>query len=248
VFAAAAVLLHAGFSLLSAYFRETAAARRQRCDFLLWTGVCTASACAAGVVLNRAVRHSGDAHPALFPVFGICALIAGILFAAPPAALGRRIGGEFAAAVGLGMLPVLGAYIVQAGGLTRTVYLASLPMAAATGLWVWVEELAAWREDEAAGRRTTVLHFGPGRSGRYGVPAIALVWAAAWAAAVASKSVSPLALAALPSAGLLWQIAAVFRAEHISAQAAGRARFCAFALHFATCAIIAVSSLLTPFG
>ena len=39
----------------------------------------------------------------------------------------RQIGGEIVISYSLGLLPILGAYLIQAGDISRTVYLAALP-------------------------------------------------------------------------------------------------------------------------
>jgi 1,4-dihydroxy-2-naphthoate octaprenyltransferase len=143
------------------------------------------------------------------------------------------------------MMPVLGAYIVQAGDLTRTVYLASLPLVVATGLWVWIDELISRQDDEKVGRRTLVIDFGPHFSGRYGVLALALLLFATLLVAVFSESISPLALVTLLFGGLAWRIVTLSWIKHLCPGRMIAARRNAFVLHFVICSTVAVSSLLT---
>lgn len=102
-------------------------------------------------------------------------------------------------AAGLGMIPLLGAYLVQVGDITRRVFLASLPLIVAIGLWAWLEELASKADDEKAGRNTLVIYLGSRFSGRYGTAALASLFFTILLAAVGSTglvlAVSPLATA-----------------------------------------------------
>jgi 1,4-dihydroxy-2-naphthoate octaprenyltransferase len=144
------------------------------------------------------------------------------------------------------MMPVLGGYLVQVGDLTRTVYLASLPLVVATGLWVWIDELVSRVDDETTGRRTLVIDFGPHFAGRYGVLALAVVLFATVLLAVVSGSASPLALVTLLLGGLAWKIVAVCWTEHLSPTKMIHVRTNAFILHLVTSSTITASSLLTP--
>jgi 1,4-dihydroxy-2-naphthoate octaprenyltransferase len=154
----ATVLLHSGLSLLLAHFHGRPAHSHPPTR-LLGMGVASiVAACLLGPHLSRLVPKGA------FVVFGVATIWAGLLYVVPPFSLHRRVGGEVVAAEGLGMLPVLGAYLVQTGDLTRTVYPASLPLVAATGPWIWMAELASNADDERTRRRTAVrrafaLHF-----------------------------------------------------------------------------------------
>jgi len=142
------------------------------------------------------------------------------------------------------MIPILGAYLVQVGDLTRKVYLASLPLIVATGLWVWIDELATISDDEKADRKTMVIEFGLKFSARFGILALAALFFATLIVAVLSSSTAPLTLVALLLIGLAWKIVSISWNEYSHPErmiALGRN---AFMLHLATGIIIAASSLV----
>ena len=240
----AAVLLHSGFSFLLARIEGHATATWPGSRLLRHAGASLALACLLGLHLNsRLTLHPGVSQ-GIFILYGISAICAGVLYVAPPFRFYRRAGGEIVIAEGLGMIPVLGAYLVQVGDITRRVYLASLPLVAVTGLWVWMDELASRMDDEEAGRRTLVMEFGPSFSGRFGVFALVLLFAAALSFAVASSSLPQVALIALLPAGAGWRIAAVSWKEHLNLKRMSAMRALAFRLHLAAGVIIAASPLL----
>lgn len=97
----------------------------------------------------------------LFPAFCMSSFFACVLYVFPPFQFHRRAGGKFVLAVSLGMLPLLGAYIVQTGDLVRKVYVASLPLVTSLGLVMWVKELIARQRDGEEGRGSIVRLFSP---------------------------------------------------------------------------------------
>jgi 1,4-dihydroxy-2-naphthoate octaprenyltransferase len=244
-FLLATLLFHAGFSFLQAWFEKKVTTRRPISQLLRYTDLCLVSACLLGLHINSGLRLNEYVYKNIFIVFGISALFVGMLYVAPPFNLYRRVGGEIVVSEGLGMIPVLGAYLVQAGDLTRTVYLASLPIVAVTGLWIWIEELVSRVDDEKAGRRTMVIDFGLQFSGRYGVPALALLLFATLLLAVFTASINPLTLITLLLCGYAWKIVAVSWTEYSCAERMIGVRKSVFLLHFATCSIMTASSLVT---
>ncbi len=192
-FLAATVLTHAGFSLLQAGVRSKGPAGRRGAWLLTAAGACLAVAAFTILHLSRLVP--GDA----LLVYGVSVLFTGVLYVVPPLDFGRRVGREIVLCEALGLLPVLGAYLVQTGDLTRTVYLAALPLFVATGLWVWMDELISRDDDVAAGRGSLVVLFGTRLSGRVGAPGLLLLFCGTLAVAVGSRALSPLALVALGS-------------------------------------------------
>ena len=244
-FLLAAVLLHAGFSFLRAFFEGGSTSAWPRSRLLGFAGVCVVAACLLGLHLNSGLILHNGVPRSIFIVYGLAALFVGALYVAPPFSFCRRVGGEIVVSEGLGMIPVLGAYLVQVGDITRTVYLASLPLVVATGLWVWIDELASAMDDEMAGRKTMVVDFGRRFSGRYGVLALSMLFLATLLFAVFSASIMPLALVGLFSAGLVWRIVTVSWNGYSCSERMLEMRKTAFRLHLVTCSIIAASSLAT---
>lgn len=242
-FLVATIFLHAGFSFLQAGFSQPAATRSKQ-SLQFYGALCLFLACLLGLYLNSNLTLQTGVPGYIFLLYGLVMLFVGALYVMPPFSFRRRLGGEIVLAESLGMLPVLGAYLVQVGDLTRTVYLASLPLIVVTGLWIWIDELASKADDEACGRRTLVIDFGLRFSGRYGVLALVISFVATLLLAVLSGSLSPLALLALLTIGHLWKIAKVCWSEYDSRERMLEVCRSTIGLHFLTGSIIAVSSLL----
>ena len=242
-FLVATVLFHAGFSFLKARFQDRSAADRPGSPLLGIAGACIVAGCLLGLHLNIGLVLRNGVPRSIFILYGLSALSVGVLYVAPPFSFFRRVGGEVLICEGLGLVPVLGAYLVQAGDLTRTVYLASLPLVVATALWVWTDELITRMDDEKLGRQTMVILFGPRFSARFVVLALSLLFYATLFLAVLTASTSPWALVAVLSFGLVWRIVAASWKEYADLKRMLEARKSAFALHLATCIIIAASSL-----
>lgn len=242
-FLAAVLLCHAGFSLLLARDRGHATTAWTRRRLLGTSAAGLAAACLLGLHLNAGLTLHRGVPGGIFVVYGVLTLFTGALYAAPPLSFWRRAGGETVVCVGLGLLPVLGAYLVQVGDITRKVYLAAAPLVAATAIWVWTDELAARRDDATAGRWTTAHLRGPRFSTRAVPAALAGILGATIVLGVAAGPLAPGALAALLPAGLAWPI--VRRCgrdagDPASARTAGRL---AALLHLGTGVIVAASSL-----
>jgi 1,4-dihydroxy-2-naphthoate octaprenyltransferase len=208
-FLAAAALLHTGFSFLHARFEHRSTAEWTESRLLGAAGICIAAACLLGLHLNSGLRLNRSVHESIFTIYGLSAIFVGLLYVAPPFRFFRRVGGEVVVSEALGLVPVLGAYLVQAGDLTRRVYLASLPLVVATALWVWTEELMTRTDDEKAGRQTMVMLFGPRLSGRFGVLALSALFGATLFATVLTASIGPWALVAMLSFGLVRRVVEV---------------------------------------
>ncbi len=235
-FLIATVLMHAGFSFLQARFERRATDEWSESRLLGAAGVCIVVACLVGL-------HLSSSTGSIFIVYGLATLFAGLLYVAPPVRFSQHAGGEIVAAMSLSLIPVLGAYLVQTGDLTRTVYLAALPIYAATGLWVWTGLMVSRSRDEEAGRETLVTVFGARFSGHIAVPVISAALCATLLGAVLSASVMPWALTALLSLGLMWRIVSVSWSDYTDASKMLKARKGAFVVHLVVCVIIAASSL-----
>jgi len=89
-----------------------------------------------------------------------------------------------------------------------------------------------------------VILFGPRVSGRFGVAALSALFGATLLVDVLTASITPWALAALLSFGLVWRIVAVSWKEYASPTRMLEARKGAFTLHLAAGVIIAATSLM----
>lgn len=240
----ATVLFHAGFSFLQAWFEGRSTTKWPKSRLLRYAGMCMVLACLLGLHLNSGLTLHNGVPRSIFIVYGLSALFVGVLYVVPPFNFCRRVGGEIVISESLGMIPILGAYLVQVGDITRTVYLASLPLIVATGLWVWIDELVSRIDDEKVGRRTMVILFGPHFSGRYGVLALSMLFFATLLLAVFSASIIPLTLIALLLVGPVWKILTVSWNEYSCSERMFEIRKIAFMLHLATCSIIGASPLV----
>lgn len=243
-FLIATVLFQAGFSFLHARFEERFTTKWTK-SRLFWTGtMCLLAAVLIGLHLNNILQLNKYVHKNIFIVFGVAAIFTGVLYVAPPFSFFKRIGGEVILCVGLGMIPVLGAYLIQTGDLTRTVYLASLPLIVSTGLWVWASELISREDDERTGRNTMVMIFTPRFSGRFITLILTiLLYVTLMLAVFTRSSLDPLALIALLSFVLALKIVTVSWNEYANVKKMLKVRRYAFIIHLAICIIIIVSSL-----
>jgi len=238
----ATLLFHAGVSVLHARLEEPPTARRPGSGLVALGGGGILAACLLGLHLNRTAPGS------IVLVFGVSMILTAALYVAPPVRLCRRVGREVLLSEALGMLPLLGAYLVQTGDLTRKVYLASLPLVVATGLWVWIDELITRPQDKRSGRGTMVLFFGPRFSGRLGTPALVGLLGATLIGAVGTRSLSPWALLGISALALAVTVAlASWRAFDDPARLVAARRAASWA-HLVTGAAIAVSPLIALFG
>ena len=239
----ATVLFHAGFSFLQAWFEGRSTTKWPKSRLIRYAGMCMVLACLLGLHLNSGLPLHNGVPRSIFIVYGLSALFVGVLYVGPPFNFCRRVGGEIVISESLGMIPVLGAYLVQVGDITRTVYLASLPLIVATGLWVWIDELVSRIDDEKVGRKTLLILFSPLFSGRYIVLALSMLLYTTLLLAVFTASISPWALVAVLSLGLVWTIVAVSWKEYASPMRMLKASRNAFRLHLVTGIIFAASSL-----
>ncbi len=176
---------------------------------------------------------------------GFAAVFTGLLYVAPPFTFYQRPGGEVVVSVGSAMIPVLGAYLMQAGDLTRTVYLACMPVVAAMGLWVWISRLISLPDDEKNGRSSLVMLFPFRFSGRI-VPLLLciLIYATLTLAIWGRPALNPVALTALLSGPLAFQIIRILWHDPMDRSQLYMARKYAYYVHMIVCLAIIGSSLV----
>ena len=246
-FLLATVLIHTGFSFLQAWFEDRATDKWPKFRLLMYAIMSIVSACILGLHINSSLHLNEFVHESIFIIFGISVIIVGVLYVVPPINFCRRVGGEIIIAYSFGLMPVLGAYIIQAGDITRTVYIASLPLVIVTGLWVWIDELASRKDDEKVGRKTMVMLLNQRFSGRYGVLALSILLFVTILLAVLTVSLVPLTLIAFILVGLVWRIVVISWNEYSNSERMLEVRKKAFILHLITCIIIAASPLVALF-
>jgi len=196
--------------------------------------------------INNNLELNKYVHKDTFIIYGFSIFFIGILYVAPPFNFFKRIGGETILCVSVGMMPVLGAYIIQAGDLTRTVYLASLPIVVLTGLWVWISELISRSEDESSGYRTMVMLFPVHFASRFVTSILTiLIYLTLILAVFGRYSLNPISLTAFISIGFALKIVSISMNEYSNIKRLLKARKYAFLIHLTICIIIILSSLST---
>lgn len=243
-FCIATVLFQSGFSFLHARFQNIDNTKWTRNRLFLTGILCLIAAVLIGIHLNNNLNLNTNVHKSIFLVFGATAIFIGVLYVVPPFRFCKQIGGEAIFSVGLGMMPVIGAYLVQAGDLHRTVYLASMPLVVSTGLWVWITEIKNRKEDKKAGYTTMVMLFSPQFSGRYITLLISImIYLTLVLAVFGRSSLNPLSLIAFFSIGLAVKIVFISWNEYANIEKMRKLRKYAFILHFIISIIIILSSL-----
>lgn len=201
------VLGHAGFSLLHAALTEKFNATWTKRQLIISGIISLFTGILVGLVLNSSLQFHKNVPEYIFIVYGILTLFIGVLYVVPPFNFYQHIFGEVVICVGLGMMPVLGAYLVQVGDLTRTVYLASLPVVISTCLWLWITELISKTEDECLGYKTTVMYSSFYFSSCYvTLFLIILIYLSLVLAVIGRSSLNSLSLIALLSIVSSWSI------------------------------------------
>jgi 1,4-dihydroxy-2-naphthoate octaprenyltransferase len=213
----AVVLIHVGSNMANEYF-DTASGADARNPHrgglsggsgLIPDGILPAAfflrgsvAClVAGAVLGL---HLNAVLPGNFIlVLGLVGILGGVLYTAPPVKFSYRGLGEVVLFFCFGVLPVVGSYYVQTQIVSWYVVAASLPLAFAVLLILWVNEVVDREFDEAAGKRTLVVVLGPRRAGRAGVLTLCLLIFVSLFAAAFTASLIPLSLVAVLAFGLV---------------------------------------------
>lgn len=242
------LLGHIGFSLLYFGFTEKNNARLKRKPlFILGIFSLTVSVL-IGLFINSSLQLHPNVPEYIFIIYGITAIFVGVLYVVPPFSFHQRLYGEVVISVGLGMIPVLGAYLVQVGDITRTVYLASLPVVVSTGLWIWVNELINKEDDKKKGYKTTVMYFNYKFSSRIITLFLTLlVYLSLVLAVFGRSSLNPLSLIALFSLIFALMIIKIVWKNYENERELRNARKYAFLIHLSICIVIITASLSSIF-
>src|SRR5713226_313144 len=110
-------------------------------------------------------------------LFGALGFLLAFFYVAPPlrlAYVGRGLG-ELDILISFGILPLVGAYYVQAGNVTLSALLASLPVGLNTTAVLYFHHFLHWRADQEVGKFTPVVALGENRARIVGAILLSLV-------------------------------------------------------------------------
>ncbi len=205
---AGTVLLHGGANVANDYFDHLSgndAANRRLTPFsggsrtiqdgLLTPRAVLTEACvlwamgtAAGVALALLLRS------VFILALMLVGLLGGCFYTAPPVRLGYRGLGEAVVVVLFGVLPVAGAFYVQAGFVAAWALVPGALTGALVGLILFINEFPDEEADRAAGKRTLVVILGRARAARLFLTLLPAVYVAA---AVATWLLPPMRIGGL---------------------------------------------------
>src|SRR5229473_5422732 len=109
--------------------------------------------------------------------FGAAGFLLAFFYIAPPlrlAYVGRGLG-ELDILISFGILPLVGAYYVQAGNVTLSALLASLPVGLYTTALLYFHHFLHWRADQAVGKISPIVALGENRARIVGAILLSLV-------------------------------------------------------------------------
>ena len=239
-----ALLVHIGFSLLYFDFRQKFNTKLKRKPIIISGIFCLTASVLIGLYINSILQLHPNVPEYIFIIYGIGAIFVGVLYVVPPFSFHQRLYGEVIISAGLGMMPVLGAYLVQVGDITRTVYLASLPVVVSTGLWIWITELINKEDDKKKGYKTTVMYFNYRFSSRIiTFFLILLIYASLVLAVFGRSSLNPLSLIALFSLIFALMIIKIIWKDYENIRVLQNAEKYAFLIHLSICVVIILASL-----
>jgi 1,4-dihydroxy-2-naphthoate octaprenyltransferase len=205
--------------------------------FLTGAIACYGVAACIGITLN--VLLPGN----LVLVLGVLGMLGGYFYTAPPLKLSYRGIGEVVVALLFGVLPVVGAYFVQARTVSWQVVAASLPISFAVVLVLWVNEIVDAESDAAAGKMTMVTRLGTRIAGRVVALTLAILVFASLFAAVFTAALIPLTLVSVLAFGLARTIVVDCWSHHARPPRLAEAQRAALKLHLTVGVVIALSAL-----
>ena len=240
---------HFGFSLLYFGFTRKNSPKLKRKPLFILGFFSLIASILIGLYINSSLQLHANVPEYIFIIYGITAIFTGILYVAPPFSFYKRLYGEVIISVGLGMLPVLGAYLVQVGDITRTVYLASLPVVVSTGLWIWITELINYKDDKKKKYKTTVMYFNYNFSSRIiTLFLIILTYSSLVLAVFGRTSLNPLSLIALFSVIFALMIIKIIWKDSENIGVIENAEKYAYFIHLSICVVIIIASITSIFN
>jgi 1,4-dihydroxy-2-naphthoate octaprenyltransferase len=245
LFLIAAFLGHVGFSFLYFGFTQKSNIKLEKKSLLILGIISLTISALIGLFINSSLQLHRNVPEYIFLIYGITTIFAGVLYVVPPFSFYKRFYGEVIISIGLGMLPVLGAYLVQVGDISRTVYLASLPVVVSIGLWIWVMELISKEDDKTKGYKTTVMYFNNKFSGRIiTIFLTLLIYLSLIFAVFVRPSLNPLSLIALFSLIFALMIVKIIWKGYENIKVLQNVRKYAFLIHLSICIVFILASLV----
>jgi len=209
--------------------------------FLLWSFV----ACfAVGIVLGLHLNAVSEGNTILW--IGLAGILGGFFYSAPPLRFAYRGVGEIVLGLCFGVLPVLGAYHVQAGVLSWHVVLASLPITFAIVQVLWVNQIPDIEADARVGKRTMVVRMGAEKAARVGVPVLATLVYATLFASVFTGGIIPLVLVSVLAFGFVRTVIVDCWQHYAEPAELGQAQVMALKFHLSIGLITAIALALIP--
>lgn len=240
---------HIGFSLLYFGFTQKFRPKLKRKPLFILGIFSLTTSVLIGLCINSSLQLHANVPEYIFIIYGIAAIFVGVLYVVPPFNFYQHLYGEVIISVGLGMLPVLGAYLVQVGDITRTVYLASLPVVVSTGLWIWITELINKEDDKKKGYKTTVMYFNYKFSSRIITLFLTLlIYVSLVLAVFGRSSLNPLSLIALFSLIFALMIIKIVWKDYENIRILQNAEKYAFLIHLSICIVVILASLSSIFN
>ncbi len=242
------LLGHIGFSLLYFGFTKKFSPKLKRKSLFILGIFSLTTSVLIGLYLNSSLQLHANVPEYIFIIYGITAIFVGLLYVAPPFNFYQHLYGEVIISVGLGMLPVLGAYLVQVGDITRTVYLASLPVVVSTGLWIWITELINYEDDKKKKYKTTVMYFNYKFSSRIiTLFLIILIYSSLVLAVFGRSSLNPLSLIALFSIIFALKIIKIIWKNYENIRVLENAEKYAIIIHSSICITVILASIFNMY-
>lgn len=170
---------------------------------------------------------------------GVVGTVVAIFYTAPPLKLVSRGLGEPAVGVCFGILPVLGAYYVQTGTVSREVLLVSIPTALLITAVLFINQFQDMEADRQVGKCNWVVRLGRRRAV---IPYLLLtsLWVIPLLAGVCLLDWPPALLAACLPALLLIKATPIVRAFHSDSQALSPANGMTIVMHLSSGLITAL--------
>lgn len=242
------LLGHIGFSLLYFGFTKKFSPKLKRKSLFILGIFSLTTSVLIGLYVNSSLQLHANVPEYIFIIYGITAIFVGLLYVAPPFNFYQHLYGEVIISVGLGMLPVLGAYLVQVGDITRTVYLASLPVVVSTGLWIWITELINYEDDKKKKYKTTVMYFNYKFSSRIiTLFLIILIYSSLVLAVFGRSSLNPLSLIALFSIIFALKIIKIIWKDYENIRVLENAEKYAIIIHSSICIAVILASIFNMY-